>query len=104
MLGLTSNFGIDGSICVHDCALRVKMSALGLNQLASSRLAARTLRKLDEAPVLSAKSAVPHAGQKPRLEMAPLSPRVSNHRTFPVVVIAAVATMKPEANGAPLVF
>ncbi len=103
MGGPTSNFGIDASIAAHGCALRVKMSALGLNQLASSRLAARTLRKATEAPVPWAKSAVPHAGQKPRRATEPLSPVVSNQRTSPLTVMAAFATMKPDANGAPLI-
>jgi hypothetical protein len=85
----------------HGCALAVQMSSIGWNSEALSRVGKRT----DMKPGLASprvNKGEPHCAQKLRVATAPLLALTEWVLGVPVISMPDSATMKPEANGAPL--
>jgi len=77
------------------------MSSVGWNAEASSSVVKRT----DRNPGLASprvNKGEPHCAQKLRVASAPLLARTEYVLGVPVISMSASATIKPEANGAPL--
>ncbi len=85
----------------HDRALAVQISSIGLNSEALSSVVKRTdIHAGFASPRVN--NGEPHCGQKLRVATLPLFARTEYVFGMPVMVMSDSATIKPEANGAPL--